>query len=557
MYKLKNSYFYVYLILLIGIAGLIAYYLFKIQLNFGPVWDTCDFLILALEFTGKGVGYVDLIRPPFMSFLTSIFFRIGNISENVIYAIDGFLFVFGVIGLYLLFNLRFDPLKSFLGCLLYSSFPIMLFYISIGLSDIPSVSFSIYSIYFIILAFKKNSKFFYLAFPFGILSFLTRYPMALIIFPLFFYIFIKRDQIKNSRNLIRDLILGMIIAFLVIVPFFIWSYVKLGNPIYPFIPSFIVTTGTSSVELFYYNPDTLYFIKNLPFLVGAVPIAIILTSPSIFIFYEIKSKFWLKLNLKVHINVLYLKSNKINFFMLVFLISLFIITFGNIFYMLSEIIFLIICLVLYKLLKNSKYENLDIDLLFLSWFMIFFIFHSVHAIKDIRYFVTMTPAFSYFLILGLKNASNKFELQFNGKNIAFQVISVFLIVGLLFSATSTMIDLKKESTKESVVKDIISSSDWLKNYDPNYKTKIIYSDYYPYSTWYLKTDIKAMPILKDNEEIYARLRNINLNNDDYKQYEHKLQTNNAEYYFCVNTKVNLTYYKVINKFGDVYIYQKI
>ncbi|WP_429222379.1 glycosyltransferase family 39 protein [Methanobacterium oryzae] len=530
--------------------------MFKIQLNFGPLWDTCDFLILALEFTGKELGYVDLIRPPVMPFLTSIFFRLGYISENIIYAIDGFLFIFGAIGLYLLFNLRFGPFKSFLGCLLYSTFPIMLFYISIGLSDIPSVSFSIYAIYFTILAFNKDSKFFYLAFPFMIISFLTRYPMALIIFPLFFYMLIKRDQIKNSINLSKNLILGMILALLVILPFFIWSYVKFGNPLYPFIPSFNVTTGVSSVELFYYNPDTLYFLKKLPFLVGGVSFAIILTTVFMFIFYGIKSKFWLKLNLNNYIHDTSLKSNKIKVSMLIFLISLFVFTFGTIFYMLSEFIFLAICLLSYELLKNSKYNNLDIDLLFFSWFMTFFIFHSVHVIKDLRYFVTMAPAFSYFLILGLNSISTKFKLNFKGKNIAFQIISVFLIIGLLFSTTNALMDLKKGSTKDSEVKDIISLSAWLKNYDPNYKTKIIYSDYYPYSTWYLKTDIKIMPILKDNKEIYSPLKNLNLDREDFKQYEHKLQTNNADYYFCVNTKVHLSSYKIINKFGDVYIYQK-
>lgn len=552
MYYSKKSDFLIYLILLTTLTCFIAYYLFKIQTNFGPVWDTCDFLINALEFADKGVGYADLTRPPIIPFFTSIFFRLGYISENVIFAIDGLLFVFGVIGLYLLFNLCFNPLKSFLGCLLYSTFPIMLLNISIGLSDIASVSFSIYAIYFTILAFKNNSKFFYLAFLFAIISFLTRYPVALIIFPILFYVFVNRNRLSNPKNLI----LGMITGFLVMTPFLVWSYVKLGNPIYPFMSSFNATSVISANELFYYNTDVLYFIKKLPFLVGNVSIILILFIITGFLFYCIKSKFWLKLDMK-NFKKRHSKLSiwKLGLFTISF--SFFIITFGNIYFMFSEVIFLVICLLFYELIKNSKYNNLDINLLFVSWFMSFFIFHSVFVIKDLRYFVTMTPALSYFLILGLNNISNTFKLNFKDKNILFPIISVFLIVGLLISTTSSLIDSKKDSVKESTVKDVISSSKWFKNYDPDYKTKVIYSDYYPYSTWYLRTDIKKMPILKDNNEIYAPLKNLSLDNDDFKQYENKLLTNNADYYFCVNTKLNLTSYKIIYNSGNVYIYQKV
>ncbi len=555
MYLSKKSNFFNYLYLLVVISSMIAYFLYKIQPDFGLIWDTADFLILALDFTGKGIGYVDLIRPPVLPFLTSIIFRLGYVSENVIFALDGILFIFGVIGLYLLLNLRFNPLRSFIACILYSTFPIMLFYVSIGLSDIPSVSFSIWAIYFTILAVKKNNKFFYLAFPFAIISFLTRYPMALIIYPLFFYIFINRNNLENKK----DLILGILLSFVLIIPFISWSFLKFGNPLYPFIPSFSVTVGVSSEELFYYNPDIFYFTKILPRLLGNVSIAItIITIFGLFI-YNIRSKFWLKLNFKRFYNYIYSKSNnyKIRFLILILLILFFIISFGNIFYMFSEVIFLVISILFYELLKNSKYPNLNMDLLIISWFMSFFIFHSVYVIKDQRYLITMAPAVSYFLILGLNELSNKFKLVFKNKNITFSIISVFIVIGLLVSTTNTLIDLNEISAQETVTDDIILASNWFKNYDPDYKTKIIYSDYYPHSTWYLRTDINKMPILKDNKEIYARLKELNLSNEDFKVYEKELSQNNADYYFCINAKINLTSYKVIKRFGDVYIYEKI
>ncbi len=63
----------------------------------------------------------------------------------------------------------------------------------------------------------------------------------------------------------------------------------------------------------------------------------------------------------------------------------------------------------------------------------------------------MTPSFSYFLILGLNNISSNFKLNLKGKNVSFQVISVFLIMGLLFSTTTILIDFKKDNTKRDMI----------------------------------------------------------------------------------------------------------
>ena len=49
-------------------------------MNIGPLSDSIDFFANALVFAGQGYGYSDLIRPPFFSFIISIFVRIGYAS---------------------------------------------------------------------------------------------------------------------------------------------------------------------------------------------------------------------------------------------------------------------------------------------------------------------------------------------------------------------------------------------------------------------------------------------------------------------------------------------
>ena len=125
----------------------------------------------------------------------------GYISINTIFYVDGGLFVFGVIGLFMLLKIRFNDLESFLGGLLYATFPIVLTILAVGFSDICQCIFLDLG-YFIswFLAVKKDSRFFYLAFPFAMFAFLTRYNNALLIFPILLYILINKDKV-NIKNM--------------------------------------------------------------------------------------------------------------------------------------------------------------------------------------------------------------------------------------------------------------------------------------------------------------------------------------------------------------------
>ena len=187
----------IFLIILTVIVSLITYWRVLIQIDIGPLSDSVDFFANALVFAGQGMGYSDLIRPPFFSFITSIFVRMGYTSINTIFAVDGGFFVFGVIGLYLLLKIRFNDIESFLGSLIYATFPIVLAVVGIGFSDLASVSLTIWAFYFTIWLLEMIQDFFYLSFPFAMFAFLARYNSALIIFPIFLYIFINRDEISS------------------------------------------------------------------------------------------------------------------------------------------------------------------------------------------------------------------------------------------------------------------------------------------------------------------------------------------------------------------------
>ena len=126
---------YISLILLTLIVSVITYYRVIIQMDIGPLSDSCDFLSDALVYAGQGMGYADLLRPPLFPFITSLVFRLGYISTNTIFVVDGVLFVFGVIGFYLLLKLRFNDIESFLGALIFSTFPMVIAVLGFGFSE--------------------------------------------------------------------------------------------------------------------------------------------------------------------------------------------------------------------------------------------------------------------------------------------------------------------------------------------------------------------------------------------------------------------------------------
>ena len=272
MDKIKNNLQEsVLFILLIIFLIIIAYFRLKIQLNIGPMYDSYDFLSNAALFAGKNIGY-SALRPPFLSFITSIIFRFEGLSINPIFYVDAIIDVLGVIGLYFFLKLRFNALNSFIGSLLYITFPIILTYLGAGVANLPSVSITIWALYFTFLAVKKDSRYFLLSFPLSMISFLTRYNQALIIFPIFLIIFVDWKNIKNHKNIF----IGIILSLLILIPFLIFFTLKYGNPLYPFTNFYGTSSGPVSTQNIDYNTDLLFYIKLLPFAMGNAALTIIL-----------------------------------------------------------------------------------------------------------------------------------------------------------------------------------------------------------------------------------------------------------------------------------------
>ncbi|OPY25094.1 MAG: hypothetical protein A4E27_01050 [Methanobacterium sp. PtaU1.Bin242] len=546
---LKNPFF-----MLTFITTVITFYLLEKQMFIGvPYYDVFVYLNNALIFAGIPVGNMSVIYlSPLMPLLTSLVFRAGYISENVIFIMDGFIFVFGIIGLYLLFKERFNEIQSFTGCLIFLSFPLIFAWAVSGGIDVPGVSFSIWTIYMLVLGVKKDKKFLYLVFPLFMVAFLTRYTSVILIFPIILYLLLNKDLIQNMKRIGMGLLAGLV----VVSPFLVYVYNKLGN-MNPFLNIFTSTLlgSGATVNDLGYNPVKLFFLNNILNYISTSPLQGIygyIQSPHrgypsilsyiIAIIASIGLGIYLYQIYQAKIGkfkVSHRNKTILHLTIIILLTFLGIWSFFTSSYLVTELIFLGFLYAGYRFFIDTPVKNIRIDFLFLSWFIAFFIFHSIIPLKEDRYFITMSPALAYFIILGLSTFIEKFKYKI--KNQHMKTYGMYLTVGLLLLSYTTA-EYAGHVTQEGYGFYIGLTCDWLKEYDPHYQDKVIYSNYDPAVTWYLKKNVKfGVPRLYVNSEAFSNY----------------LKAGKADYYVdAYSTSPPIPGYHIIKNIETVSVYER-
>lgn len=256
-----------------------------------------------------------------------------------------------------------------------------------------------------------------------------------------------------------------------------------------------------------------------------------------------------------------------------------IVTYTGISSVISELLFFILILLVFNILNKYYIKNLNFNLLMFSWFMIYLIFFSFTNIKVDRYFITVMPVIAYFaaysfnylineinkinfvknnLFLNLNKLFNSFKQNQNNnaietnegiknykkikeknsveinKNSQISILTVMIpVLLIIIFAMSSFANVETIPTKNSVIQDPITASDWLMNYDPDYDSKVIWTHNTRYYTWYLKTDVSGA----------------------YEKDLPELERNNVSYLIS-NESYIIENYTLIKKYTNVYIYKR-
>ena len=520
--------------------------------------DVYFYLIESLRMSGVAIGgyaYVDYL-PPFIPFLTSILFRLGFVSETSIFITTGFFFFVGIMGMFKLLRLRFNNFYSFFGSFVYATLLINVKWVGNGTLDIPFVALMIWALYFFIQGMEKNQKYFYLAFPLGVLSFFTKYTGA-IIFGVMILYFMSRTRIAfNIRKYFKNIVGGIAAGAITSVPFFAYFFLNsiplgfLNQAQEVSSESSITTTHAGQLvgnDLFYYinslnaeifskDPNVVMFIL-IVMIIGLVIMFLMFGGTFKNSFFKIKDSKSSIYRYEVPAYIFY-----------VFIVIAFAMIFASFFtaslfsFVYSEgLLFSGMFLLAYSMTKViinydevdnvwlSTYPYLAINIAMTGLFLAYLIFFTAHLTKAERYFTSMAPGFIFLLTLALEILLNRFSwLKIRNLNLTY--ILPIVIMWLMLSSCNTYLH---DCGNDALVLDERAAADWIEDMNGT-----IYSDRAPVFTWYLQKEVKYPANMGNNMLLSEELIN-----------------SSADYYISM-VDVNLTGYAPVKEFGQVTVYQK-
>ena len=525
------------------------------------VRDVFFYLNNALFYAGYDTGF-NATRglSPFIPMLTSLFFRMGFISDFTILVVSSVFYILSGIGIYFLFRLRFSEVLSFTGSMILATFPLILVWVTKGMIDIPGMCVSIWAVYFMRLSFKRNPKFSYLAFALVGLGFFTRYTCILMVPVLLIQYLLVENPLEYIKENLKHILIAICSGGLVFAIF-------IGIYYYLDISLFFVSQGqgisqaqNTSKVLHYFT----YYVNNIPIYLGSGKFIPYSLKPGIYLISEMRwaggkpspiSNLFLvilaigfilymkKLFNKENRAILKQENKKLKLFVILICLIVFSATYTKISVVYSEIIASIAFLALYYILNKTKVEYFTLDFVMLYWFMVNFIFFTYYSIKVDRYFIPMLPFFAYSIILSL-------DLIFDVlKNVKYMdkiktVAPIALVCAILLCSGVYALSNSPHTYDNQMHDNFMTASseekdvcNWLMEHDSQYMNKAIWADRGEDMSFLLKKDI--LPVEKISKE---------------NNFTDELNDNNITYYIAnYNNTVGHPYTKLYQS-GEVSLY---
>jgi len=192
-------------------------------------WDAAVYTLNGRYFSGENI-YHENFRPPLLPAIYAVFFKIFGNSELIPKIIS---FLFSVITLALVYKFAkifYDRKTALVSVLLFFSAGIFLYWSSAAVTEIPSLTFSLIFLIFLIHAAKTNRlKYFFYAGVMFALAFLAKYTAAYLIFSLCsLFIF------SNKFRKIKGFTVLFLAFLLVLSPWLFFNYSIAKDPLYGF-----------------------------------------------------------------------------------------------------------------------------------------------------------------------------------------------------------------------------------------------------------------------------------------------------------------------------------
>lgn len=431
--------------------------------------DIALYLLSGLKYAGLDTFNVvypqDLYFTPVISFLTSLIFRLGYVDKNAIIIVTATFCFLGYMGLYLLLRNRFSSLISLTGVVIYGCLPLIIINSARGMIDLPAVSISIWVLEFAIISIDRNPKYFLLTFPLLVVAFFTKYTAGFILPIIILYYVMQRDivdlfdSILYSRNHLKQkandyihsmefryiaisLTISLILAIIICKTLILDFGGTLG--FFGKTASTIDNSITSGID---YNMDKSYYFDTFPYILfrmnrfGSILCGLLYAVFGIGLVINI-ARFITGIK-EIRTEKRQFKTKHLEKALLFISIVLLIVSFfafksiSN--HLISNVSLLMALTIIFSIL--NRYDKIDktrlaLDMLFLAYFSINFIFISLFAIKVPRYSLQVMPAFIYLVVWGLDSLTGYLDEKItSNRNVVNFLPIVLIIVFALFAVS--------------------------------------------------------------------------------------------------------------------------
>lgn len=219
------------LILLIGIA--IRFYFYNLAKYQAHWWDTLAYggiaknIILELWNDNLFLAHESIIRPPLLPWIWSVLLRFGVSDAGTIILLQIIPSILIIWFVYLIARELYDEKIGLISAFVASFSWIFLFYSLRIMSDIPSLFFSLVSIYYFIKSYEEiKTKEFAISVAFLALAVITRYSYAVLAFVyiLFLLILYRQNLLKK-----KSFWIGGLTGAVPLILFFIFNMIKYGS----------------------------------------------------------------------------------------------------------------------------------------------------------------------------------------------------------------------------------------------------------------------------------------------------------------------------------------
>jgi hypothetical protein len=461
------------------------------QVRIGAQWDTYALLANAARFAGRGIGFDEAHRPPVLSLLTSLVFRVTPLSVWPIQAIDGLISFSGLPALYLVLRRRVEQVPAAMCALGLLMLQPVWYWLGVGYTDLASVALTIWALLFAIKATEDDPRWYIAAFPMLVIASLTRVTALLGVFTILLWIALRGRPFRQARQLAY----GAGAALGVFAPVGVYYANRFGDIFFPYLVYLTMANeqagrGVTGIGI---EPG------------GWQPLAgmiVLLVG-------------WLAawgISTRV---AQYLKAHRPGGrSLLLVAAAVGVVGAGQVLggLVARQATLPIGVYLVWRALaprdEDGEGRVTAISALDAAMFLLlisYLDFHGHQPVKVWRYFITLAPAAMYFVALGWRRLADGLgaligswrdggQARSEGAGLAatWSVLGLVLCGLLASNAFGTL-----TATPEPIAQEARATAQWIRARESDPSKLMVYSDVWPITSWYLRAEARAMPRFPD------------------------------------------------------------